>query len=528
MAQAVLRDDDGAVDDQAEVQRAQAHEVGADPSLQHAGGGNQHGHRDHAGGDDGGAQVAQQQEQHGDDEQRAFGQVARHRMDGRIDQLRPVQHGMRVDARRQGTADLLDPGVGGRRDRAAVAADQHQRGSEHDLAPVDAGAAGAQFAPDRDIGHVLDADGNAAAGGHDDVGDVVHVLDAAGGADDVAFAVLLDVVGAAADVVGFDGGDHLTERQAVADQLRRIGLDLELLDEAADGVGAGDARHRLHLRADDPVLHGAQVHGALEIVGQTFAFRRQIPAVGLPSRLAVAHRRGGAGLFVFDGPPVDLAEPGRNRPHPDVDARRKAGLGVVDPLRHQLPREVDVGAVGEHRRDLREAVPRKRPRRFQSRYSRERGLQRDGDLLLDLDRRKRRRDGVDLHLDVGHVRNGVDRELRQRPETGRGGDERDEQDEPPAPYRKVDDPLDHRSVLFAGLRQFRLQRERVRHRDGLAGREARDDLDGLAVALAQDDVALLETVLGADEHGLAAPDGLDGAEGRDDGGRDAPRSRSPR
>jgi len=32
-----------------------------------------------------------------------------------------------------------------------------------------------------------------------------------------------------------------------------------------------------------------------------------------------------------------------------------------------------------------------------------------------------------------------------------------EQDEPPAFYRKFDDPLDHRSVLFAGLRQFRLQ-----------------------------------------------------------------------
>jgi len=73
------------------------------------------------------------------------------------------------------------------------------------------------------------------------------------------------------------------------------------------------------------------------------------------------------------------------------------------------------------------------------------------------------------------------------------------------------------SVLVAGLRQFRLQRERVRNGHGFAGREPRNDLDGLAIALAEYNVALLEPVLGADEHGLAALDGLDGTERRDDG-----------
>ncbi len=46
-----------------------------------------------------------------------------------------------------------------------------------------------------------------------------------------------------------------------------------------------------------------------------------------------------------------------------------------------------------------------------------------------------------------------------------------------------------------------------------------DDLEGLAVALAEDDVALLESILGADEYGFAALDGLDGTERRDDGDR---------
>src|SRR5882757_1167 len=75
------------------------------------------------------------------------------------------------------------------------------------------------------------------------------------------------------------------------------------------------------------------------------------------------------------------------------------------------------------------------------------------------------------------------------------------------------------SVLVAGLRQFRLQRERVRNGHGFAGREPRNDLDGLAIALAEDNVTLLEPVLGADEHGLAALDRLDGTERRDDGDR---------
>ena len=62
--QAVLDDDDRAVDDQAEVDRAEAHQVAADPSLHHAGRRHQHRERDRQRGDQRGAEVAQQQEQH--------------------------------------------------------------------------------------------------------------------------------------------------------------------------------------------------------------------------------------------------------------------------------------------------------------------------------------------------------------------------------------------------------------------------------------------------------------------------------
>ena len=54
----------------------------------------------------------------------------------------------------------------------------------------------------RHLGHVLDAHRHAAARGDDDVADLRDGLDAAAGAHDVAFAVVLDVARAAADVVG--------------------------------------------------------------------------------------------------------------------------------------------------------------------------------------------------------------------------------------------------------------------------------------------------------------------------------------
>jgi hypothetical protein len=139
---------------------------------------------------------------------------------------------------------------------------------------------------------------------------IFDIFHATAGPDDVAFAVLFDVIGAAADIIGFDCGNDLTERKSVGDEPCRIRLHLKLLDEAADGVGAGDARYRFHLRADDPILYGTEVDGTLEVVRQPFAFGRQIRAVGLPTGLAVAHRGSHPRLRIFDGPPVDLAEAG--------------------------------------------------------------------------------------------------------------------------------------------------------------------------------------------------------------------------
>ena len=73
--QGILDHHDRAVDQKAEVQRAQAHEVSADAKAVHADDREQEADRDHQGGDRSRTDVAEQQEQHHDYQQSAFDQV---------------------------------------------------------------------------------------------------------------------------------------------------------------------------------------------------------------------------------------------------------------------------------------------------------------------------------------------------------------------------------------------------------------------------------------------------------------------
>ena len=117
-AHAVLHDHHRAVDDDAEVQRAQAHQVRADLLVvHHAGEGEQHRQRNDQRGDQGRADVAEEQEQHGDDQHRAFEQVLLDGGDGLVDQHRPVVDGDCLDAWRQRAVDLYHLLVHRLRDR---------------------------------------------------------------------------------------------------------------------------------------------------------------------------------------------------------------------------------------------------------------------------------------------------------------------------------------------------------------------------------------------------------------------------
>ena len=145
------------------------------------------------------AHVAQQREQHRDDQQRAFGQVARHRRDGRIDQRGPVVDRFRLDARRQRRLDLLEALGRCTRHCAAVLAHEHEDSSEDDLLPVLRRCAGAQLMANLDVRHLRQTHRDACSLRDDDVVQVFDGGDLPRRADQVLGAVALDV--ARADVL---------------------------------------------------------------------------------------------------------------------------------------------------------------------------------------------------------------------------------------------------------------------------------------------------------------------------------------
>jgi hypothetical protein len=67
MADDVFHHDDGTINDEAEVDGSEAHQVPADLVTHHAGHGKKHGKRDDEGDDERGAEVSQQGKEHDDD-----------------------------------------------------------------------------------------------------------------------------------------------------------------------------------------------------------------------------------------------------------------------------------------------------------------------------------------------------------------------------------------------------------------------------------------------------------------------------
>lgn len=108
-----------------------------------------------------------------------------------------------------------------------------------------------------DGGDVRDEDRNPFARGDDDLGELVGIGDAAVGLHGERLAALLNGAGAGAGVVASQCFSQVGEAQSRSRKALRVGPHDVLLDVAADDVDAGQARHGLQLRGDDPVLDGA-------------------------------------------------------------------------------------------------------------------------------------------------------------------------------------------------------------------------------------------------------------------------------
>src|SRR5262249_41868741 len=203
-----------------------------------------------------------------------------------------------------------------------------------------------------------------------------------------------------------------------------------------DGVGASDARHGLHLRTNAPVLHCAKIDKALRVVGEAFSLGGEIGAVALPAWVSVAGRPSFAWRSIFYGPPIDLAEPRRNRSHDHVDVWRQAGLRGGQALGDLLARKVNVGPVAEDRSDLGKAVAREGRAALAARDAGEGNLDRKSNLLFDLKWRQGGRKRIDLDLHAGDIRHRIDRQPGQRPPTQGNGGEGEQQDKPVMSDRK--------------------------------------------------------------------------------------------
>ena len=356
-SEAVLHDDYRAIDDQAKINGPQAHEVAADAGLDHPRDGEQHGQRDGQRGDHCGSKIPHQEKKNDDDQDGSLGQVLLDCADRGIDQLRAVEHGLDLNIRRQRLSDFGNFFIDGDRDGAAIRSDQHHRRADYDFLAIFAGAAGAQFFTDCHGGHVADVDRRTGTPADDDLSDFFLVVDPPSCADRVVLARMLDVPGAGRDVVALQSLDDIVEGQAVCDEFHGIGLDVILLDIAADRIHAGHVFHSFELWPDDPVLHGSQIGAQFYVGLKHFAFEREVRSVALPSGPAILEVCPLAiAVFVVDGPHVDLAQPGGDRAHFRFRPGRQTVAGFEQSFADLLTREIDIDVIVEDRCHLREAV----------------------------------------------------------------------------------------------------------------------------------------------------------------------------
>jgi hypothetical protein len=418
--QAVFDDDDRAVDDDAEIDRAQAHQVCADLRLDHACDREQHGERDDAGGDEGCPNVAEDQEQYRDDEKRALDEIGLDGRDRGLDEMRAVIDGAGDDALGQGLADLLELCGNASSDGPAVLADQQHGRADDGLVAVARGGAGAQLLAFVDLRDVADAYGNGAARADHDVADLTGIADLAGRAHEILLTVALDIACADIGIVGGERRHHVAEADLVGHQPAGIGQHVKLPLVSTGGIDLDNSGHLAQLRLDDPVLNGPQI-----------AWAERRAAVCLRALLGL-HRV-----------QEDLAEAGRDRPHRDFDAGRQLILQLLDALIDKLPGKVDVGAVLEHDGDLAQPVTRERAGVIEPGQAGHRGLDREGDPLLGLQRRIARRMAVDLDLDIGDVGHRIDRQKREIPRAERCNAECEQHDQPALPDRKGEQGVNH-------------------------------------------------------------------------------------
>jgi hypothetical protein len=225
---------------------------------------------------------------------------------------------------------LLEPIRDPAGDLAAVLPDQHEDGPQYHLLAVHGRRTRSQVVAVADLGDVAHEDGRTAVLGHDDQTEILQARNLAWRADEVLGSVALDVARAEVGVVLLDRVEQIRQCHTVGQHPLGDRSHQVLALVAADGAHLGHPRHTEELGGHDPVEDGVQIGG--------------VPggSVGLASiRIGPRDEH------------EDLAESGRDGPHRGLDAGGQLALHLLQSRGHEVPCEVDVGAILEDDRHLR-------------------------------------------------------------------------------------------------------------------------------------------------------------------------------
>ena len=435
--------DHGPIDQDAEIDGAEAEQAGCDRHLVHPQ--EREGHRQGNGrGDqDSRPDIPQDEEQDQDDEQGAGEEIALDRSDDLLHEIGAIVDEVHLHVLGQELFHLLEPRLQLLGDDLAVFAHQHEAQPQDDFAlPLGGHGSPADLVSLPDFGDVADADGHAFLRPDDDVPDPFQVAYPGLAMDQEGLARGDDLPAAHVAVVVLQGREDLPQGEAVLDQDFGIHHHLVLQLEPAPGIDLGDARHLAHFGLDDPVVQGPDlVQGPARILG--------------PDRIVedLAQARG-------DGPELGPFD-------------SLGQLHAADPLQDELAGIVDGRLVIEGGHDLGKTELGDGADVLQPRKARDGDLDGHGDLLLDFRRAQGGRDRIDLHLDRGGVGKGIHRGADHGADTQADRQRERQDDQEPVFQGKVENGHGSMPVRAAGaqagFQEFGLHREGSREDDILIG-----------------------------------------------------------
>ena len=255
-----LDNDDRTVDDDAEVDGSETHQVDPHARQPHEDEGKEQRQRNDRGCDESAPDAAKQEHQHQYDNQRPLRQVAGYGAGGTADQVGTVEERTYLDVGGQRLLHALHPLLHGLDDLVGIGTLEHQHHAAHGFAAVLRKGPVARLRPEPHVvSHIADEDGCAADVLHHDVAYVVDALHQSFATHEVGQVAPFDIGTARVGIAGAQGIADLADADAHLGQPLRTDCHLVLPDAAAERVDLYHAGYERHLPPDNPVLDGAQL-----------------------------------------------------------------------------------------------------------------------------------------------------------------------------------------------------------------------------------------------------------------------------